>query len=657
MPIVPTRRLFFATLLALAAAPASGDWPPLDPRELASTTPTVEKDADAEVLSWEVKIDDTTVQVAPESRREHFLRIKIFTERGRDLAGRVDLTAGGRTSIHGIEGRTVRPDGTVVPLRDEDVFERQAYRRRGVKWTVKSFALPAAQPGSIVDLRWRETLAEQIAHYHMLPLQRDIPVRKIKYSIHPISWPGWRMKAQTFNATLQPFRTEGRFQSVTLENVPAFREEPFMPPRTVTRSAMLIFYEYEGIDSPEKFWKDFAKNLQRDWPGKVGDEVKAAAREAVGEATDDADRMTRLVRYCRTNIRRTQDDAAVRLEKEEDDRGERSPAAILARRSGTDRDIRRVFAALAMSLGYEVRPTATVDRRESFFDPSFMNDYFLWERFVAVRLGTEWRVYDPCATYLPPDMLPWWNEGLRAVLADSGKPSFVDLPVSGPERSPIRREGRFRLAADGTLEGDVTVEYAGHAAAVRKESYDTLSEEKRADTYEAAIKRALPGAEITKLSLDGVTDPLVPMGVTFHVRVPGYALKAGRRLFLAPAFFQKGTPPLLSAATRVHALCFEYPWTEEDRVSIELPAGYELEAPQAPAGAGGGPIAEYGVQIRLNKTTNTLECERKLRFGGGNRLLFKPAEYGAVKAFFDAVHVGDAHTLIARPAAVPAATP
>lgn len=44
--------------------------------------------------------------------------------------------------------------------------------------------------------------------------------------------------------------------------------------------------------------------------------------------------------------------------------------------------------------------------------------------------------------------------------------------LSGPAKSQEKRTAKLRLDEEGTLEGEVRVEYTGHAAIEMKESYD-----------------------------------------------------------------------------------------------------------------------------------------------------------------------------------------
>ena len=59
---VPPLLVFPCLLLLMTAAASSAytgdDWRPIDPAHLSMKTPAVEKDADAEVIFWDVRIDD-----------------------------------------------------------------------------------------------------------------------------------------------------------------------------------------------------------------------------------------------------------------------------------------------------------------------------------------------------------------------------------------------------------------------------------------------------------------------------------------------------------------------------------------------------------------------------------------------------------------------
>jgi hypothetical protein len=124
--------------LIFSAAPAlaGGDeWKPIDPSELALKTPTVEKDADAEALFREVRVEDKN-EYQGDLVFQHYLRIKVFTERGRESQSKIDIPFGkffgSNIKIKDIAGRTIKPDGTIIELKKEDVFERTVVRASGL---------------------------------------------------------------------------------------------------------------------------------------------------------------------------------------------------------------------------------------------------------------------------------------------------------------------------------------------------------------------------------------------------------------------------------------------------------------------------------------------------------------------------------------------
>src|SRR5256714_3550839 len=265
MKIHPSFHLLLGLLVCLiivspASVRASGDeWKPIDPAHLALKTSTVEKDADAEGLFWEVRIDDN-----PEGDLifNHYIRVKVFTDHGRESQSKIDLLYGklfgSEIKIKDIAARTIKPDGSIVELKKEDIFERTVVKASGLKVKAKSFAMPGGEPGAIIEYRWREVRGDSISNYDRLEFSRDIPVRLVKYYIKPYTGPyfPYGMRGQPFNGQSTPFQKEkDGYYSTTMTNVPAFREEPYMPPEYSVRPWMLIYYSEDKKLSAAEVWK------------------------------------------------------------------------------------------------------------------------------------------------------------------------------------------------------------------------------------------------------------------------------------------------------------------------------------------------------------------------------------------------------------------
>src|SRR5258708_3182778 len=108
--------LFSLTITVLAG----DDWRPIDPADLALKTAVVEKDADAEAIFWEVRVADENDGYAYHKTLTHYIRIKIFTERGRESQSRIDIPFWGGNTIKDVAARTIKADGSVLEIRKED---------------------------------------------------------------------------------------------------------------------------------------------------------------------------------------------------------------------------------------------------------------------------------------------------------------------------------------------------------------------------------------------------------------------------------------------------------------------------------------------------------------------------------------------------------
>jgi hypothetical protein len=92
-------------------AASKDDWRPVDPADLALKAPVVEKDADAEALFWDVSVADEIDGGTPRTVLNHYIRIKVFTERGRESQSKIDIvfsaTLKSKTSPPAPSSRTV----------------------------------------------------------------------------------------------------------------------------------------------------------------------------------------------------------------------------------------------------------------------------------------------------------------------------------------------------------------------------------------------------------------------------------------------------------------------------------------------------------------------------------------------------------------------
>ena len=179
----------------------------------------------------------------------------------------------------------------------------------------------------------------------------------------------------------------------------------------------------------------------------------------------------------------------------------------------------------------------------------------------------------------------------------------------------------------------------------KKRYNDDDTPDKREETLRNMMKSQWGGVELSNIKIENVTDQFKPFTYAFHVKIPGYAQRTGKRLFLQPSFFQNNKRPLFAASERRHPVYFHYPWVERDEIEIELPDGYALDNAEAPMPIAAGETSWNKTQIAVSTDGKILICKRDFMFGAKGSILFPRETYGNLKQLFDAYHQQDGHTI------------
>src|SRR5436190_4027094 len=393
---------------------AGDEWRAITPEELAMKTAKVEADADAEAIFWEVRIDDSSTD---NLSMQHYVRVKIFTDRGREKYSKFDIPFSKGTRIKDIAARVIKEDGTPVEIQKEEIFEREIIKANGIKVKAKSFAVPNLTPGAIVEYRYREVINDAGASGMHLRFQRDIPVQTLSYYYKPYNKK--EPNYQSFNFEDTKFvEAEKGFWVATRTNVPALKEEPQMPPEDQVVPWMLlqsvrvnVSAENSGftisIKDPASpaYWGAVGndKSFLTAFMNKPDKEVKRVASELTATAKTDDEKLLKLYEFCQSLHNTTfdtslSDDQRKKLPKNE------SLADVIKHKTASSQFIDLLFGGLANALGYETRIAFSGDRSEMFFKPDMRNESFIHPAAIAVKAEDKWRFFNPGTKFLPYGM-------------------------------------------------------------------------------------------------------------------------------------------------------------------------------------------------------------------------------------------------------------
>ena len=645
-------------LLTLCAGMGTAEnWRPVDPSEIAQKTPRVEPGADAEAIFWDVKVEDDASGGDLRLTLNHYIRIKIFTEHGKEQYAKVEIEQFGKRRIADIAGRTIKADGTIIELKKDGIFDRELVRAKGAKVRGKTFTLPNVEVGDIIEYRYREYRDNELASYMRLYFQRDIPMWNVTYHVKPLNipWAPFTMRSMSFAFQPQPFKKEpdGYF-ATSMSNMPAFRQEAYMPPEDQLRAWMLIYYEEDKKLDPEKYWKelgktDFAKFKQLT---SADSQVKRTAAELVTGIDKPVNKLAALDLFCRTKIVNASSSAShLTAEQRKTIKENHSPGDTLKQKAGWSMDIDYLFAALANAAGFEARMARIPDRNDTFFDRRRPSWYFIDNFSVAVKVDDQWLFYDPTSRFLEQGMLRWQEEGEPALIVDAKEGFWTNTQHLEPPRTLRRHRGTFKLLDNGTLEGAVEYMYTGHAGRGYKLEYGEMSAAQQEEDWKKSLKDRLSTAEISAFEMKNLDDAMLPLIVKHEVTVPGYATRTGKRILLQPAFFQRNIGPRFTATTRKWDIYFDYGWREDDEVTIDIPDGWELDDPVSPQSTDIQNMGEYKVKVLKTKDGRKLIYQRQFEWGRNMNLLLPVKAYENVKKIFDFVQEQDGYTISLKAAA------
>src|SRR5262245_19792829 len=620
-------------LLAATAARAA-KWDPVTPAELASKACPFDATAAAEILCWRVRVEGRVQVNEVETVQSHYVRVKVYTDAAAQEWTKHTLTlASSKVRVSGLVARTIQPDGSAVDMDPKSVSKEVVARVRGRKVKSITFALPAVTAGCIVEYRLQEVEDDAITEYVEFPLQGDLPARSIQYYLRPLAAEGWNQRKMVFHARLLPEKKQDdKFALLEVENMPAFRREPRIPPEGQVKAWMLVYYSNQPLSTPQKFWRDqsIAHAEFFDEVSKADDTVRKTAKSIVEGAQGPDAQLQRLVEWCRHEIRVTS--SAPESLRAHHISPNKDVKAVLRQRAGTTFDVDMLFGALARALGFDVRYVRVPRRSRIYFDQEMMDLRFLPSFDIAVRVDGRWQFYDAQARRLPWNMLPWDEESQMALFCDRDSSMFLETPMSVPEQNIRRRSGELTLDEEGTLEGDVHVEASGHWNDIlRGELLDT--------TDSLAVVRDRMDwkgdwLELSALRVDTGARESDPLRFTVHARIPSHAVRSGKRMLLEPTAWWAHREPEFGASKRTWPVEFQFAWSDVDSLRIRLPKGWKCETVSSPQGARAPGVAELQAEFLELESGAVLQVRRWFALGYNGQIVFPATSYSGLQKLF-----------------------
>ncbi len=624
-------RLAWAFLFACVqlSAADSDEWPPITPEDLAFRQVPGLPDEHAVILRREEQTDDT------HSQTRYYYRIKILTAEGRKYAD-VEIPQW-RGTVDEIRARTVRPDGSVANF-DGEVYDRTVIKSRGLRISVKTFTLAEAQPGSIIEYRFRRKWPRSQAGAMVWEIQDQLFTRKASFSIKPQSDSTLRSVRRNVPAQYEPKLQSGIYH-IDLENIPAFVEEDFMPPPVIVKPRIEFFYQ-----SPFASWYFVCEYLAKA-VDKFAGKVKTLAAQAtqIAPVSDPPEQRLREL-YSRAQQIRNLDFERARTHKEaklENLKENGSADEVLKRGYGSGREINLLFLALARAAGFEANEILVATRNSRLFNQQEVSLGQLNAWLVEVKAAGRIYYVDPATRFCPFGLLSWEQTGVHGIRVTNGTSIFAQTPQPASADAVVERRGTLELNSEGTLHGQIQAIFRGQEALLRRLSARELDEPERLKAMETEVSGWFQkGASVKLERVDGWEDSEGPLEVKMTVNIPEFASTTGRRMLVPATPFQAHHKGTFQHQNRVYPVYLPYPYQELDSLQLRLPENTRIESLPATQKTG---LDFAGYQISVNAATGGLTVFRRLVVEG---YYFNTDRYGSIRSFYESVRRGDEQQLV-----------
>src|SRR5713226_4427776 len=640
--MVSYRRLFVLVLLLFVGAAvrrtqpvsAGDEWQPISQEELRMTSVPEAPGALAVYLYRQVDRDDS-------NRTPHeysYARIKILTEEGRKYADVEIPFFKEEGNIHSVKARTIRPDGSIV-------------KAKGVKFLAKTFTLPDVQVGSIIEYHYTYDLNEGYVYNSHWILSEELFTKRGKFSLKPNSefalrwsWPAG------LPAGTAPPKNEGGFVRLESQNIPAFQIEDYMPPQNELKFRVdFVYSEGSPEKEPDKFWKKEGKKLNDRVESFTG--KRKAMEQAVAEivAPNDMPEVklqkiyTKVQKFRNTSWETEKTEQEQKREKQKDINNVED---LWKRGYGDGRQINWLFLALARAAGFEAYSVYISSRSEYFFNPQLMNLSQLNGDVVLVRLNGKDVYCDPATAFAPFGLLSWPETGVQGLKLDKDGGNWVTTTLPPSSDSRIERKADLKLTETGSLEGKLTITFAGLEALWRRIEERNEDATNRKKFLEDQVKEYIPvGIDVDLTNQPDWGSSTPRLVAEFELKVPGWASGAGRRALMPAGLFGAPEKHAFEHANRVHAIYFSYPSAKIDDVTIDLPLGWQVSS-LPPVQALDAKAAVYSLKVENNK--GTLHLERRLTM---DLLMVDLKLYPTLRNFYQVVRTGDEQQIVLQPLA------
>lgn len=642
-------------------------------RDLAISVCPFDSSAGAVILG---DIGKSTFEVEENGTKLNFsrhVRIKIFNkeslEKGnfniylyRGTGGDYEKTG----SIKGAVYNIVNGKLEKTKLTTDNIFRENVNKNRDV---VK-ITMPNVKEGSIIDLYYT-TISPFIFNIEPWYFQHDIPTLKSKYEVGVIEWFNYKSWVEGYlivdkstkstNKTFSflrssqftpngkgslitgseriNFEAEVNYQTYFAENIPAFKDEPFITNPYDYYSSVhfeLQWTKYPGsvVKSYTKEWKDinklfnednnFGYTLKRDnHLNEIAESITAKetlpeyrAKLAYEHICEQMVWDGRYRKFAESTIKRAYNE-----------------------KSGNSADINLNLVALCRLTGLEAYPVAVSTRSHGKIRPGYPNFSQFNHIIAAVKIEGKYLLMDAIDDNCPYNLLPPQSLNGQGRLINKAEGEWIDLYTNKANTEVYL--GNLAIKEDMSLSGNLSLKAMNYGALNFRKEYK--SEESQED-YIVELEERLDGINIEEFNVRNLDSLHKPIVITSAINTSNGVHKMNNLMFFSPKVIGRMEENIFKQEERVYPIDYNYPIKEQYMFNIQLPEGYEVdELPKPLVMSLPENKGRYVYVVKAVGNTLQLNCQFTI-----NETIIPGGSYPEIKKFYELIVAKEAEQIVIK---------
>ncbi len=563
--------------------------------------------------------------------------IKIFDERGFVFTN-VTIPYSSASEISNLQARTISPDGKIVPLPENQVYDVTLYPGFIFYSDVraKRFALPAVEKGCVVEYRWRTTV-RNFTYRDRWTFQNEVPTLISRYHLKAPA--EWEVKWKTIGIDLQPeivkvpagFKQDYFWQA---KNLAPLIAEPGMPPSQRVMASLIL--SPIGMSR----WNDIARWYRE----LISDRIKAdksikeKAVELTKECKSEREKLAAIYNFVRDHVRYVA--IAIGIGGYQPHFAEE----IYANRYGDCKDKVTLIMAMASAVGLTVEPVIISTWQNGDVDTSIVSHTHFNHLIARAILSDSTNVWmDATESYCPFGKLPWYDQDRQVLSVNShGEGEWLTTPSAGSEENVIQRTWKLRIDSSGICHGRQSMLLAGAAGMEAREEIHSMREGELQRWVHSPLLARFPQAHFKPVELKNRMrlDQPLQFSCDFRWSLANTDSNIAFPLSLEK-FSQFDWQKLFVEKERKFPLLFRYPIRIIDSLSVEVDGDWSLLA-KSECDSLSTKIGRFAISSAWS-SANTFRLVRRLQI---EKTEVPPEDYRGLWQFINAVAMKDQSTTL-----------